>query len=127
MKCSLNDKRKHMFQYRPPSFLIASRNAYWVISQAFQTVQHTPHSTTSFKILSLKVKITVYTFLNFLAHSPDNLFLGFVVDTTLRSKTVADKKPMGVVYGKLGNFYKVNILLMLFYFSKSQNLLRCRS
>lgn len=46
----------------------------------------------------------------FTAHSPDNLFLGFVVSGPVPVDTQPlKKKPVGLVYGKNVNFWQVRL------------------
>ena len=49
------------------------------------------------------------------AHSPDNLFLGFVVDkavaveTRTSNETLSVQKPIGLLYGKKAEYLRVRI------------------
>lgn len=57
----------------------------------------------------------LFTFITFVAHTPDNSFLGFVVEQHLNASDIKHiddikRQNQSLVYGKVDNFWKVNIL-----------------
>ena len=61
--------------------------------------------------MTLPPEYSVIILLLLAAHTPDNTFLGFVVDVDMNKKepikTKSGRKPIGVVYGKDAKFWKV--------------------
>lgn len=62
-----------------------------------------------------RVRVSIYLcLLLFVAHTPDNSFLGFVVEQHLNASDIKHiddikRQNQSLVYGKVDNFWKVNV------------------